>query len=194
MFLLIAACTVFTVLVGMFLLNQGRVGVGGFVGVILLGPVIGAVLAPVIWGSAGFASTSLVSAITAAGNLRRAPSYSLEESLVARGRYAEADDAYQTHLKLHPADLDARFALAALCRDHLQDPARAELLFLECRSGKPTPAQEFAIANALIDLYRATGQAGREMTELARFADRYRDTTAGQRAREALQRLKAMGT
>jgi hypothetical protein len=61
---------------------------------------------------------------------------------------------------------------------------------LETRARTPTPAQEYAIANALIDLYRRTGQSGREMAELARFADRYRGSDGGNRAREALRRLK----
>jgi tetratricopeptide (TPR) repeat protein len=183
-------CTVVAFVLALAMLKQDRIGPAGFVGIILLGVVLAAVLAGLMWVGVGASSRALVTTMTGAGNITPAPSYSLQESLVARGRYAEAEESYLEHLQSSPADLDARLALAALVRDHAGDPARAERLFLEARAQGPTAAQEFAIANALIDLYRDTAQRGREMTELARFAERYRETEAGRKAKAALNRLK----
>ena len=129
--------------------------------------------------------------VHATGNLPPAPSYSLQESLVARGRLAEAVESYQAHIAEKPGDLDARLALAALLAGPLGDRAAAERLYLEVRALSPAPRHERAIGNALIDLYHATGQRGRELAELARFADRFRGTREGDRARTALIRIKA---
>jgi tetratricopeptide (TPR) repeat protein len=193
--LLVGSCTLIAGAVTFLLIHRHQIGGLGAVGVLLLGPALGLGLAKVIWQGAGVSSRGLVTALTSAGNIKSAPSYSYQESLVARGRYQEAERAYQDHLAADPDDLDARLALAVLIRDHGRDSARAERLFLEARGRSPTPSQEYAIANALIDLYHRTGESGREMAELARFADCYRGTDGGNRAREALRRLKeAMGT
>lgn len=191
--LLTASSTVIAFVLALAMLKEDRIGLGGFVGIILLGPLVAAVLTGLVWIGVGASSRALVTTVTGAGNIKRAPSYSLQESLVARGKYADAEESYREHLLTAPGDLDARLALAALVRDHLKDPARAEGLFLEVRSLGPTPAQDFAVANALIDLYRATGQRGREMAELARFADRQGHTEAGRGARAALKRIKEEG-
>lgn len=188
---LVGACSVIAMALAYLLYQRHQVGVVGAAGVVLLGPVSGSLISRLIAGGTAVSSKAFVAALTSAGNIKRAPSYSFQESLVARGKYAEAEQAYQDHLAATPDDLDARLALAAVIRDHIRDPERAERLFLEARGLGPTPAQEYAIANALIDLYRRTGQRGREMAELARFADRYRDTDGGNRAREALRRIKA---
>lgn len=188
---LIGVCIVFGSVIGFVLFHQKRIGAAGFVGAILLGLVSGIVLAGLVWGGTSMTSRALVTTITGAGNIKPAPSYSFQESLIARGKLKEAEESFLAHLAATPGDRDAGLALAALYRDHLGDPARAERLFLEIRQSGPTPAQEFAIANALIDLYRATGQTGREMAELARFADRYRGSEAAAGAAAALRRLKA---
>jgi tetratricopeptide (TPR) repeat protein len=188
--LTVGACSMIAAAVAFLLFHRHQVGILGAIGVGLLGPALGALLARLISSGTGATSKALVTVMTGAGNITPAPSYSYQESLVARGRYDEAEQAYQDHLATDPNDLDARLALAALVRDHAGDAVRAERLFLEARALRPTPAQEYAIANALIDLYRRTGQSGREMAELARFADRYRGSDGGNRAREALRRIK----
>lgn len=187
---LVVALTAIAAAVALLLYSRNAISAPGMVGVVLLGPLAAAVCAGLIWVATGAGSRGFVKTVTGAGNIKRAPSYSLQESLIARGKYAEAEEAFQTHIAADPLDLDARLACAALIRDHLEDPHRAERLLLEVRSLGPTPAQEFGIANALIDLYRATGQRGREMAELARFAARNRDTAGGRKAKEALQRMK----
>ncbi len=189
--ILVGACSVLAAAVAFLLIRRHQVGVAGAVGVVLMGPLAGAALTGLTWTWAGLASRSLVQMLTAAGNIKRAASFSYEESLVARGRYAEAEESYRSHVAAQPGDLDARLALAALHRDHLEDPVGAERLLLEARHLGPSSQQEFAIGNALIDLYRATRQLGRELAELARFAHRFGNTEAGRGAREALRRLKA---
>ncbi|MGH7562275.1 MAG: tetratricopeptide repeat protein [Gemmatimonadales bacterium] len=179
-----------SVLLAMFLLQKDQVSGLGALGVIAGGVAAGVVLGFVIAGGVDRSAGAMVGAITAAGNLTPGRSFSYEESLVARGRVDEAREAYQAHLSRDPRDVDAFLALAALYRDHLGAPERAIALYLEARRLALGPAREFAVANCLIDLYRATGQRGREMTELARFAERWDGSEPAARAREALRRMK----
>jgi len=185
------ACTVFAVMVSYYLVSMRHAGWLVVTGVLLLGWLVAGGIVLVVWTVSGVAGRALVRTMTGAGNLASTPTYSLQDSLIIRGKYEEARAAYEAHLRSAPGDLNARLALARLWRDQLANPARAEQLYLEVRGLQPTPDQEFAIGNALIDLYRTSGQAGREMAELARFAARFADTDAGARARAALLRLKA---
>lgn len=186
-----ASCTVFGVMVSLYLMDQKKIGLAGAAVVIALGWFTALVMTIVVWTVSGVVSRSVVQAITGAGNLPPAPSFSLQESLVARGKYREAVSSYQEHLERMPGDFHARLALASLWRDHLGDSATAERLLLETRKKNPPPNIEFAIANSLIDLYHRSGRRGRELAELARFAQRYQGTPEGTRAREALARIKA---
>jgi hypothetical protein len=189
--LLMGAFTAIAAAAAFFLFAYHRVGVLGGLGVILLGPLAGALAASLIWHGSGAVSRGFVRYVTAARGLPHRPEYSLQESLVARGRLPEAVESWRTYLAEHPGDLDARLAFAALHVRQLRDAAAGERMYLEVRRLSPSPRQELAIGNALIDLYHATGQHGRELAELARFADRFRGTREGERAREALARLKA---
>ncbi len=73
----------------------------------------------------------------------------------------------------------------------MQGDAEAELLYQEVRRIRPPPQQEMRAANGLIDLYRRTQRRDRLRVELARFADRYRGTAAGDAAARELTALKA---
>ena len=190
-FISLASCTVFAVMVSMLLMDQKKIGLPGAGGILLIGWVTAGVITTLVWTVSGVVSRGVVQTMTGAGNLAPAPSFSLQESMVARGRYQDAASSYQEHLEQHPGDFHAQLALAALCRDHLGDAGRAERLLLEARRKEPPPNIEFAIGNSLIDLYHRTGQRGRELVELARFAARHRGTPEGVRAREALARIKA---
>lgn len=185
------ACTAFAIMVSYYLMSTRQLGWLGGAGILLLGWLLAAAITYAVWTASGVAGRALVHTITGAGNLTPAPSFSYQESLIARGSFSEAAQAFQEHLDAKPRDLHARLALAALWRDHLRDPGMAERLLLETRRLDPPAHIEFAIGNALIDLYRASGQLGREMAELARFAERFAGTEAGARARAALLRLKA---
>ena len=133
---------------------------------------------------------SWVGMVSAAGNIAPAASFSAQESMIIRGRFQEAEASFLAHLEEHPDDHDARLALAELYRRHLANPGEAERLYLQVRQNKPTKKQEAAASNQLIDLYRGTGQRGRLIAELARYAERYAGTRAGAEARKALNQIK----
>ena len=176
---------------GLYLYVEQRLSGWGLFGVMLLGGALGFGLGVLVYLGSRSAGKQLANLLTAAGNLPPAPSFSYQEALVARGRLDEARESYEAHLRDTPADQHARLALARLWRDELRQPEKAEQLYLEARRYGTSSEQEFAIGNALIDLYHARGERGREIAELARFAERFAGTDAGKRAREALLRLKS---
>jgi len=165
-------------------------GVLGALGLALLGGAIGFLIGIAVWWLSRSAGERIVKVITATGDLPPAPSFSFQESQAIRGNLDVARAAYEAQLHAEPGDLNSRLALARLWRDLLNDPREAEMHYLESRHWSPTPEQELAIANALIDLYRKRGDRGKEMAELARLADRCAGTLAGEQARSALRRLK----
>jgi hypothetical protein len=187
----VGGCLVLSVLVALYLNETRRIGVPAMLGIVVLGGGVGYAVGRMAWLAGDVAGRGFAHVVHAAGNLPPAPSYSYQESLAARGLLAEAVESYQAHIAERPGDLDARLALAALLARPLGDAAAAERVYLEVRGLSPTPRQERAIGNALIDLYHLTGQRGRELAELARFADRFRGTPEGERARAALLRIKA---
>lgn len=188
-----AACTAFAIMVSYYLVVTTHAGWLLVAAILLLGWLLAGAITFAAWTASGVAGRALVHTMTGAGNLPPAPSFSYQESLLMQGKTDEARASYEDHLAAHPKDVNARLALARLWRDQLDDPARAEQLYLEARGLRPSPDQEFAIGNALIDLYRARGERGREMAELARFAQDFAGTEAGVGARNALARMKAEG-
>ncbi|HKP29089.1 MAG TPA: hypothetical protein VJU15_06785 [Gemmatimonadales bacterium] len=181
---------VLSLLLGFYLLSQEKVGPAGFVGVLLGGGLLGILLGLAMYGAIGAAAGGLIRMLTGAGNLTPAPSFSYQESLVMQGKHQEAADAYRSHLATHPADHDARLALAALLAGPMTLTADAEREYLAVRTGSASRKQELVASQALIDLYAATAQRGKHMAELARFAERYRGTVDGNAARRALAELK----
>ena len=139
----------------------------------------------------GAASTGLVKTIFAAGNIPPPPTYPRQDVLIARGQYAEAADYFRDHLRIEPGDHEARLQLASLLETRLQGHDEAERLYQEIRRMQPDPRQEMRAANGLIDLYRRIGRSDRLLVELARFADRYRGSAAGDAAARELTELKA---
>jgi tetratricopeptide (TPR) repeat protein len=140
---------------------------------------------------AGAASTGLVKTIFAAGNIAPPRTYPRQDVLIARGKYAEAADYFRDHIRIEPDDHEARLQLAHLLETRLQGDDEAERLYQEVRRMQPDPRQELRAANGLIDLYRRMGRRERLRVELARFADRYRGTAAGDAAARELKALKA---
>ena len=174
-----------------YLLNDRRSLSATEVVAILLGAVLlGLAMGGLVLLSTGAASRGFAQMVSGSGNLAPSPSFSYQESLVIRGRADEAAVVYRDHLAAHPEDQDARLALADLLAGHLADPSGAERLWLEIRNGIASPLQERKATESLIAHYRRTGNAGREMAELARLADRFRGTAAGEAARRALATLK----
>ena len=193
---MIGTALIFMVLagaVGGFLMARDRIGLGGFVGVIAAGAALGALVGWVVVLLSGAAAGGVVQMLTGAGNLTPAPSFSYQEALVMQGKPAQAVESFRDHLGQHPTDQEARLALAALLAGAANNLAEAEREFLAVRAGKMTDRQEFRASQALIDLYAATGQRGKYMAELARFAERFRGTAPGDGAKRALGELKKDG-
>ena len=184
------AFLVLSLLVGGFLLAQDRIGLAGFLAVLLSGGLLGLLFGLAMYGAIGAAAGGFIRMLTGAGNIPPAASFSYQEALVMQGRPQEAADAYRGHLATHPADQEARLALAALLAGPLALPGDAEREYLAVRSGGAGEKQEFLVSQALIDLYAATGQRGKHMAELARFAERYRGTVDGAAAKRVLAELK----
>lgn len=176
--------------VGGYLAYQDRVGLPGFLGVLLAGALLGVLAGLLIYGTSSAAAGGLVRTLTGAGNLPPAPSFSYQEALIMQGKVGEAVEAFRTHLGTNPADHDARLALAALLAGPAARPGEAEREYLTVRSGGASDRHHFVASQALIDLYAAVGQRGKHMAELARFAAKYRGTTAGAAARRVLSEMK----
>jgi hypothetical protein len=172
---------------------RGQIGPGLLLALLLLNLPLTLVIVYGVWWAISGYSRGLVQVLLGAGNLAPDPQYSSQESLVARGFYREAAEAYRSHLLASPNDHAARIKLAAVEFQHLNNPAAAERLYLEVRAGRPDPRHDAMATNLLIELYRTTGQRGRLMTELARYAARHRGTRAGENAARALREMKAEG-
>src|SRR5205814_9933709 len=78
-----------------------------------------------IYRSISGSATFLADTLTAAGNIPPPPSYPNQDVLIAQGKYAEAADYFRDHLRIDPADCDARLRLAELGERYLADPAGA---------------------------------------------------------------------
>ena len=180
---------VFGVLASFYLMETRHLGLGGAVLVVALGGLVGVGLGGLVWFLTGRVSRGFVGLLTAAGNIRPSPSFSLQESLIVRGRYAEAARGFEAHLATAPRDDEARLALAGLLAAHLDDSTGAERLLREVVEQPSSARAEWTAANALIDLRRAAGLRGPLMAELARFADRYRGTAAAAAAKRELLAL-----
>jgi len=135
-------------------------------------------------------STGLVKTIFAAGDIPPPRTYPRQDVLIVRGQYAEAADYFRDHIRIEPDDHEARLQLAHLLETRLQGYDEAERLYLEVRRMQPDPRQEMRVGNGLIDLYRRTGRGDRLRVELARFADRYRGTAAGDAAARQLNEFR----
>ena len=164
---------------------------GVFVFLLILNLPLTAIGILAINTTVGVASTGLIKAIYSAGDIPPPRTYPRQDTLIVRGQYAEAAGYFRDHLTIEPDDNEARLRLADLLEQHLNDPAGAERLYQEVRQRNPNPREEMAAANGLIDIYRKTGQRGRLMVALARFADRYRGSPQGEDAARALRGMKA---
>ena len=158
---------------------------------LLLFPPLGILLAlglrEAIWHFSDRSASLFGRLVHSADGIPHPPGYSAEEAMAARGDYAAAAAAYRAHALANPAAVTPLFRLAEITRRHLRDTAEAERVYLEIRrrSGDPNAA-----ANQLIDLYRATGDRGRLMRELARYSAVHQGTPAGEAARKELHFLK----
>ncbi|MDZ4675536.1 MAG: hypothetical protein SGI84_13870 [Gemmatimonadota bacterium] len=136
------------------------------------------------------AAQGLTQVLTGAGNLKPDPSFSLEDALIARGQTETARATLEARITGGHEDTAVRLRLADLHARILRNLPAAERWYQEARSGVCDGRQQAAILNGLIDLYRASGQRGRLMTALSRFAATYPATRAGRAARDELLDMK----
>jgi tetratricopeptide (TPR) repeat protein len=184
------ACIVMLSMLWYFFYHRGYISGAVFGFLVLLTFPIAAVGVFVIHAATMGASSRLVRTIYSAGNLPPPRSYPHQEAMIARGQYREAADHFRDHLVVEPADNAARLRLAALLETQLGEPGEAEALYKQVRDRAATPHEEAAALNGLIDLYRRTGQRGRLMVELARFAGRFGGSAAARAAARELEDLK----
>lgn len=190
-FLTTAAFTVLAVIVALRQMSEAGAGPGVGLAIVVAGAALGMLVGFGVFRLVGTASGGVVQTLFSARGLPAAPSFSLQEAMIAQGRFRDAEASFREHLAAHADDHDARLALAALLAGPLADCAAAESHFRAVRDGRPTERQEITARQGLIDLYAATAQTGRQMAELARLADRYPGTAAARAAREAVTALKA---
>ena len=175
------------------LLRDGLISTGVFVALLVVNLPITVAGVRLIAHSVSRTSVVLAKTLLAAGDIPPPRSYPEQDLLIARGRYAEAAEYFRDLVRVDPDDCDPRLRLADLLERHLADPAGAEQQYLEVRRRSADPRRQFAITNALIDLYRRTERRDRLKVELARLADRYRGTAHGDAAARELKELKADG-
>jgi len=175
------------------LLRDGLISTGVFVALVVVNLPITVAGVRLIAHSVSRTSVVLAKTLLAAGDIPPPRSYPEQDLLIARGRYAEAAEYFRDLVRVDPDDCDPRLRLADLLERHLADPAGAEQQYLEVRRRSADPRRQFAVTNALIDLYRRTERRDRLKVELARLADRYRGTAHGDAAARELKELKADG-
>jgi len=185
------ACFIVLTALWFKLLVEGTISTGVFVVLLVANVPITLAGITLIYRSISGTATFVANTLTAGGDIPSPPSYPNQDVLIAQGKHAEAADYFRDHLRVDPADCDARLRLAELCERYLADPGGAEQQYLEARRGSADLRRQFAATNALIDLYRRTGRRDRLMVELARFAERYRGTPRGDAAARELKELKA---
>lgn len=185
------ACFVMLSMAWYFCLRQEWISGGVFLLLLVLNVPITIAGIFAIHHGAGATSTGLVKTIFAAGDIPPPRTYPRQDVLIVRGQYAEAADYFRDHIRIEPDDHEARLQLAHLLETRLQGHDEAERLYLEVRRLLPDPRQELRAGNGLIDLYRRAGRTDRLRVELARFAERYRGTAAGDAAARELRTLKA---
>ncbi len=173
-----------------FLLDKERISATGFWVMSLLSVPAGLLFGLGTYWLLGATSRGFVQVIFAGGNIRPDPSFSLEETLMARGEYLNARTALENRLATGEDTLAVQMRLADLNARLIRDPVAAERSYLAVRAGTADDRQRWAATNGLIDLYRASGQRGRLMVELGRLADTWPTTRGAEDARRELRELK----
>ena len=186
------ACFIMLSMLWYFMQRQGWIPQWLFAVLVLVNIPLTVAGILVIHEVVGAAATGFVKTIFAAGDIAPPRSYPRQDVLIVQGKYAEAADWFRDHLRIEPADNEARLQLAHLLEMRLKEYDEAERLYLEVRNANPpaNPNEQLRAANGLIDVYRKAGRVGRLKVELARFVARYGSPLADGAARE-LKELKA---
>lgn len=124
----------------------------------------------------------------------RAKEHSYAESLVARGRYEEAVDAFELAVQEDPADPGPYLRIARIYRDHLERFEDAARWFRRaCREAALSPGQAILARREMVEVYvHRLGDPGKAAPELARMAEEMEGTPEGEWAAEELRHVKAL--
>ncbi len=125
------------------------------------------------------------------GLVRRGGGYSAIETLVVRGDYAGAAEAYRERAQRPGDRVEATVRRAALLAGPLQQVETALVELEALRGGGLSPVEDVRVGVALVDLYeRHLRDPGRAMVELRRLIDLHPDHASVRRLRRALADLK----
>jgi hypothetical protein len=126
------------------------------------------------------------------GLVRSGGGFSAVETLVVRGQFAAASEAYRERAQ-HPADrVEATVRRAALLAGPLSQPETALVELEALRHSRLSAADDLRVGAALVELYeRRLGDPGRAMVELRRLIDRHPGDRSVRHLRRALTELKA---
>jgi tetratricopeptide (TPR) repeat protein len=118
--------------------------------------------------------------------------YSLAESLVARGRFDEAAEAYQLLSEDFPDDPEPRIRLARLLRDNTARYEEAGAMFKSVLSMRGLkPETELILLRELVELYmHKLQQPPRALPYLKRIAEQFANTPTAQWARHEARDIK----
>src|SRR5467141_2381236 len=119
------ACFIVLTALWFKLLVEGTISTGVFVVLLVANVPITLAGITLIYRSISGTATFVANTLTAGGDIPPPPSYPNQDVLIAQGKHAEAADYFRDHLRVDPADCDARLRLAELCERYLADPGGA---------------------------------------------------------------------
>ncbi len=126
------------------------------------------------------------------GLARAGQGFSAIETLVVRGRLAEAAEAYRERAVDRRDRVEATVRRAALLAGPLGQPETALVELQALRDGRLGSREDLRVGIALVDIYeRRLDDPGRAMAELRRLIDHHPDGRAIRRLRRELADLKA---
>lgn len=122
------------------------------------------------------------------------PEYSVAESLVARGRYREAVNAFEEVLAAEPTAAVPFLRIARIHRDHLGEMDESARWFRRAlREADLGAGQALLARKELVELYvHRMGQPERAAPELARMAEELQGRPEGEWAARELAEVKEM--
>jgi|SRR6478609_518257 len=173
-----------------FLMGTALVGVPAGIIVLVGIPFLCYGLSKAIRKGTGVLAEKGIGALFAAGNIKYQQGYSIQESLIARGRFDEAAESFRLHLLEFPDDIPARYRLATLHLRERKDPAAAEAELLNIRRRPHNRSMAMLLANHFVDLYRATAQRGKLMVELTKMMKEWPGTPMAEGAARLLEETR----
>jgi hypothetical protein len=147
-------------------------------------------LTRLVRGASALFAEKLIGGLSSAGGIPYQQGYSVQESLIARGRLDEAVESFRVHLMEFPDDIPGRYRLATLHLRERNDPASAEAEFLSIRRRRHDRSTAMLVANHMVDIYRAGGQRGKLMVELSRMVKEWPGTPMAEGAAKLLEETR----